>query len=444
LETEDTPTATPTGANKRRKPTVSKKTTPRKSTLSQSTEETTESESVTKQSTPEAETDAKEDVVPTLRRSSPQVVIQKTVSATVVETQDSLDTPSKDAVAATPGFEPYTPFTALSKAQLQQEANVTPTLQRAVPDRTRGSDKKKRGTRKMESVPEVETNTNEEDDQKETAQDSLPASETLPKSTRIRFDSEEAADITTASDQLHAEDQSAPAVNTPQDEEEEEENDSDDEAPEEVTTASALSKAKAAEAEAARAAKAQQEKQELKRKERAERIAEEQKQKRERLAEEERQKREKEERRAKKLAKREARNQAKPEAQSFDVDMHNLPALLPDSLLEAVGDQRPPTPPRFLPGVSAEEKRKEKLQRHIKFLERGEKPIKDVKKGSLNVRVLEQQNALLGPKMNKDTRNVREKWLKGREVEKQKKGKNLKFKKVERRPVGGGFLRGGD
>ncbi|KAF1997077.1 hypothetical protein P154DRAFT_525076 [Amniculicola lignicola CBS 123094] len=216
--------------------------------------------------------------------------------------------------------------------------------------------------------------------------------------------------------------------------EDEDASDSDD-APEEVTAASALSKTKAAEEDATRAFKAQQEKEKKKREERLLRTTQEQAEKRKR-----------EEKKAKKLAKALSKQKdAEPEREPLDIDIYNLPALLPDSLLETIGDKRPPTPPPILPGLSAAEVQKQKLNRHIKFLERGEKPIKDVKKGSINVALLQQQNKFLAPKVNRDTKNVRERWLQGRLVEKKKGGKGkgrLEHKKMHRRAVGAGFLRG--
>ncbi|KAF2180804.1 hypothetical protein K469DRAFT_741017 [Zopfia rhizophila CBS 207.26] len=216
-----------------------------------------------------------------------------------------------------------------------------------------------------------------------------------------------------------------------------EESDSD-EAPEMVTAATALSKTKAAETAASQAYKALQEKQRLKKKVQAERMAEEQERKRK-----------KEEKKAKKIAKAELREAQydKGQGKGPKLDIHNLPALLPDSLLEAAGERRPPTPPpATLPGQDAAAKWKEKLNRHIKFLERGEKPIKDVRKGPVNVHVLAKQNSLLPPKANRDTKHVREKWLKGKQAEKRGKNgrKDLEFRKIERRSTGGGFLRGED
>jgi len=208
-----------------------------------------------------------------------------------------------------------------------------------------------------------------------------------------------------------------------------------DEAPEEVTAASALRQAQAADEGILRAQKALEEKGRLKKKARADRIKQEQgiKQK-------------KAEEKAIGQAKQKTQEDHLQSREELNVDVHNLPTLLPDSLLEAVGDTRPPTPPRQQ-SRTAEQLKKEKLARHIKFLERGEKPIKDVKKGSLSVHVLAQQNMLLAPKVNRDTRNIRERWLKGRQTDKHgMKGRTTKmrFQKVERRAIGGGFLRNED
>ncbi|KAL5373198.1 hypothetical protein DPSP01_012895 [Paraphaeosphaeria sporulosa] len=247
-----------------------------------------------------------------------------------------------------------------------------------------------------------------------------------------RFGSDEPAEA-----KVQVEPTEEPAVDGPEDD-----GSDSDEAPEEVTTSAAASKAKATAEETKRARQAQQAKEEKRRQERADRIAQEQAEKRER-----------EEKKARKLAKSQAklarlqqRQGSSPARASMDVDMHNLPDLLPDSILEAAGDRRAPTPPPVRGGKTEEELRKEKLNRHIKFLDRGEKPIKDVKKGKLNVSVLAQRNALLAPKVNRDTKNIREHWLKGREAQRKGRGgrKGTTFRKMERRAVSGGFLRGGD
>lgn len=247
-----------------------------------------------------------------------------------------------------------------------------------------------------------------------------------------RFGSEEPATTTVQNEPIEA-----PAVAEPEDD-----GSDSDEAPEMVTTSVAASKAKATAEETKRALQAQHTKEEKRRQERADRIAQEQAEKRER-----------EEKKARKLAKsqaklarRQRREGSSPARAPMDVDMHNLPDLLPESILEAAGDRRAPTPPLVRGGKTEEELRKEKLNRHIKFLDRGEKPIKDVKKGKVNVSVLAQRNALLAPKVNRDTKNIREHWLKGREAQRKGRGgrKGVTFKKMERRAVPGGFLRGGD
>jgi U3 small nucleolar RNA-associated protein 16 len=215
-----------------------------------------------------------------------------------------------------------------------------------------------------------------------------------------------------------------------------------DEAPEMVTAATAASKARATAEETSRAHLAQQEKENRRKQQREDRIAEEQAEKRKR-----------DQRKAKKLAKFQAkeaqahRRDSTPPRAPLDVDMTSLPALLPASLLETMGDHRPPTPPLVRTGNTAEQVRKEKLNHHIKFLERGEKPIKDLKKGSVNVSVLARQNKLLAPKVNRDTKNIREHWLKGRQQDKSgKKGMPKgRFRKMERKVVGSHrFLRGSD
>jgi U3 small nucleolar RNA-associated protein 16 len=78
-------------------------------------------------------------------------------------------------------------------------------------------------------------------------------------------------------------------------------------------------------------------------------------------------------------------------------------------------------------------------------LERSEKGVKDVKRGRVSVAVLGKMNGVLPPKANRDTRNVREKWLKGHRGEGPKaKGKGGKGvgRKVERKGFGvRGFVR---
>ncbi|KAF2248343.1 hypothetical protein BU26DRAFT_520042 [Trematosphaeria pertusa] len=289
---------------------------------------------------------------------------------------------------------------------------------------------------------EVPSSTWESDEASITMQDSAPAPEPESRKTHMRFGSEEPTDSPDAvkmNKQGHARYEAFEALQADalMEGEDDASGSDSDEAPEMVTTATAASKAIATEKEAARAHRAQQEKEQLKRQQRAQRIAEEQAEKRKR-----------EEKEARRLQKTQAKPQrvASPLSTSLDVDINNLPALLPDSILEAAGDKRPPTPPPVRQGKTAEEIRQEKLNRHIKFLERGEKPIKDVKKGSVNVSVLAQQNLALAPKVNQNTKNIREHWLKGRRAEKRdKKGRpKVENTRMERKTISRGFLRDED
>ncbi|KAL2004276.1 hypothetical protein VTN02DRAFT_4001 [Thermoascus thermophilus] len=90
-----------------------------------------------------------------------------------------------------------------------------------------------------------------------------------------------------------------------------------------------------------------------------------------------------------------------------------LPALLPDEILNAVPVTRPPTPPPETD--SAVQKKSNKLR----FLDKVEKPPKDIKHGSTTIRVLEGNSSgkkggsALAPKVSKTGRNVRESWIAG-------------------------------
>jgi hypothetical protein len=395
--------------------------------------------------TGDSDAEGKEEALPIRRRTSPKVIISKPQLA---ESENSLhDTVQTDnAPASTKETELHTPSTHLGTAastipateQANEEESPTSKIQADNTDQMSRSNKKQRG--KKSGKPSLGKHANvqlKEGTGPGLAKETKSTPATASKKAHIRFDSEEPAEPerpTSANSygrvRYGEEERSEPIP--PQHVENDDDGDSD-EAPEEVTAASALTKTKAATADAARAYRAQQEKEKLKRKERAERIADEQMKKRK-----------KDEKKMKKLTRMESRDQ---EVKHLDVDIHNLPALLPDSILEAAGDRRPPTPPPMLPGMTTAEKRQEKLNRHIKFLERGEKPIKDVKKGSLNVRVLGQQNPVLPPKVNRDTKGIREHWLKGREAKKRhasgKKNKK-QVTKMERAPFGGGFIRSKD
>ncbi|PSN74641.1 hypothetical protein BS50DRAFT_567441 [Corynespora cassiicola Philippines] len=422
LDTEETPTA----SKRRRKSVEIQKKSPAESEdIQESTEESSKNSEVDVSETVEVNADnASEDPsraisvdkdLPIRRRSSPEVVIQKTSEA---ETEDEPDfhTPAQIAssVASRAPVEDPTPVPVKTAAKRgrkgKKSVDESPAPASSFPD-------------------EIPSSTWETENVVSPAQED--GSEPTPKPKKMRFGSEEPAEPSAILPE--------PSATAPEVEAEDDDGSDSDEAPEVVTAATAVSKAKAAEEDASRAHKAQQEKARRKRQERQDRIAEEQAEKRKR-----------EEKKAKKLARQEEKQAAafkfEPVRTALDVDMDNLPALLPESILEAAGDQRPPTPPRVRAGKSAEELKKEKLNRHIKFLEHGEKPIKDVKKGNLNVSVLAKQSMLLAPKVNRNTKNVREHWLKGRQVEKRTKSgkRRMEFKKVERRAGGGGFLRGGD
>ncbi|KAI9786976.1 MAG: hypothetical protein M1835_002913 [Candelina submexicana] len=104
-----------------------------------------------------------------------------------------------------------------------------------------------------------------------------------------------------------------------------------------------------------------------------------------------------------------------------------LPALLPDSILATEPAVRPPTPP------PEPENRIIKSKRH-QFFESKDKPPKDIRRGPVNVRVLESNKSLLPPRSSKTSAALRESWLSGR------RGK-MGMNGFERQKIGGGFLR---
>ncbi|KAL4918205.1 hypothetical protein BDW62DRAFT_210679 [Aspergillus aurantiobrunneus] len=95
-----------------------------------------------------------------------------------------------------------------------------------------------------------------------------------------------------------------------------------------------------------------------------------------------------------------------------DARRPTLPALLPDDILNAVPETRPPTPP--LETKSFSQKKPTKLR----FLEKKEKAPKDVRMGDVAIRVLEgdssqrQPNTAPPPKASKAGRNAKSIWLK--------------------------------
>ena len=105
-----------------------------------------------------------------------------------------------------------------------------------------------------------------------------------------------------------------------------------------------------------------------------------------------------------------------------------LPPLLPDEILAIEPVARPPTPPAEPEAtlVSMTKKRR--------FLDADPKPPKDVKRGPVNVRVLEAERQVLPPKASKPSKALKEAWLVGRRGA---GGSDV----VQRRKLGGGFVR---
>ncbi|KAF4543144.1 U3 snoRNA associated [Lasiodiplodia theobromae] len=217
---------------------------------------------------------------------------------------------------------------------------------------------------------------------------------------------------------------------------EQEEEDSDDEAPEALTASSARDQARAAEEEAAKAVERQEAETKRKRQEREARL-------REQAIAAKKRKQEQVPKEIPADVASSATIQAsdpsailKPSKPTYD--LHNLPALLPDDLLAAAPEVRPATPESGDESAEANSTaRKEKVNNHLKFLD--EKPAKDVKKGPVKVRVLEKGNKFLPPKVSTSgSRSVRDTWLQGRKM---KEGKKGSFGGLERKKIGGGFLR---
>ncbi|EOD52122.1 putative immediate-early protein [Neofusicoccum parvum UCRNP2] len=264
-------------------------------------------------------------------------------------------------------------------------------------------------------------------------EESAPA----PENTHIRFGSEDPPTIPEPPAEPPAQ-QEIPSSTAEQEE------DSDDEAPEAVTATSAREQARAAEEDAAKAIEKQESEAKRKRQDREARLREQAT-----------------------AAKKRKQEQAPPPPPPTEIpadvassttiqasdpsalhkrttkpayDLNNIPALLPADLLAAAPDVRPATPePEEAGSVQADAaaRKKEKLNKHLKFLD--EKPAKDVKKGPVKVRVLEKGNKFLPPKvMSNGSKSVRDTWLQGRKIKETRKGS---FGGLERKKVGGGFLR---
>ncbi|KAI4262711.1 MAG: hypothetical protein L6R42_002115 [Xanthoria sp. 1 TBL-2021] len=106
-----------------------------------------------------------------------------------------------------------------------------------------------------------------------------------------------------------------------------------------------------------------------------------------------------------------------------------LPALLPEEILAAEPTARMPTPPPKRDVVKAT------VNTRHRFFDQNSKPTKDLQKGNVRIRVLENRRAILPPKVSKDSQKLRESWLAG--IRLGPKGKVV----MERRKMGTGFVR---
>lgn len=201
---------------------------------------------------------------------------------------------------------------------------------------------------------------------------------------------------------------------------------SDDEAPDVVSQSTGLQKTRTAAAETAKAIEAQQAMEKQKRKERNDLL--------ERQA-----KAIKKEAKEDKIEGTRSRTptdddntdqeRASPRNHSADFQWSNndaLPELLPNEILAAEPMIRFPTPESLM--VSAP------INKKHRFLDKTSKPPKDVRNGNVRIRVLEEIQASLAPKVSKPSQRIRESWLAGRTGA---KGRVV----MERRKMGSGFVR---
>ncbi|KAI9675436.1 MAG: hypothetical protein M1817_001340 [Caeruleum heppii] len=197
---------------------------------------------------------------------------------------------------------------------------------------------------------------------------------------------------------------------------------SEDEAPEAETMTAGRQKAEAVLSEAARAVQEQNTKVKEKRKRREERLQ------RQAAATVVRQ-----QRKLAKVAKRKGLNEAADDGAAKgvvstykDLDRTALPDLLPEELLAMEPYERPPTPP----DDPEELPHRPKKIKH--FAE--PKPIKDIRRDGVDIRVVEQPMKHLAPRSVQSSKSIKEGWLAGRTG----RGGRMAF---ERRKMGGGFLR---
>lgn len=116
----------------------------------------------------------------------------------------------------------------------------------------------------------------------------------------------------------------------------------------------------------------------------------------------------------------------RPPANSRTSGKTPLPLLLPEEILAAQPVVRAPTPTLPNSKVAVSQKRK--------FLDLESKPPKDIKRGGVTIRVLQDNRSILPPKSSQVSQTLRESWLSGRRGF---KGEIA----VPRRKLGGGFVR---
>ncbi|KAK2756749.1 hypothetical protein FQN54_005195 [Arachnomyces sp. PD_36] len=225
--------------------------------------------------------------------------------------------------------------------------------------------------------------------------------ETTAKSTHMRFDSEEPISIP-------KEDEDAiPEMKAP--EPADDESSDDDEAPEALDNSTQLANVKAAQQNAEQAKLRHEKLQREKRKERDQRLKSQ--------AVSKKSKELPNPRKAHARAPEHDDMMSESTATLQDLgfkDSHllagQLPALLPDEILNAEPVARLPTP------VSENDRTKPRISQKRKFLDEEQKPPKDVRRGGTTIRVLDGSSGkanALAPKVSKPGKHVREQWLSG-------------------------------
>ena len=116
----------------------------------------------------------------------------------------------------------------------------------------------------------------------------------------------------------------------------------------------------------------------------------------------------------------------RPPANSRTSGKTPLPLLLPEEILAAQPVVRAPTSTLPNSKVAVSQKRK--------FLDLESKPPKDIRRGGVTIRVLQDNRSILPPRSSQVSKALRESWLSGRRGF---KGEIA----VPRRKLGGGFIR---